>query len=195
MVRVVARKRQTPTRSRPRFGIRVVARQRPKRSRGRVTRVSTPTPKTTPTEKALKISLPANLRNKPVAQVRKSLRVAKQLSDKGSTGRITTFGQQEKFARSFKKATGSSTFTLAVPIKRTNGKIEVQDFNFAFSNGKLVKAKPTGKAILSENQFLAADLRRRKRNPGFNFGSTLKTSQQKKVKKPKRKIRRRLLFR
>ncbi len=190
MVRVVARRRRTITRSIPR-GIRVVA--RPRRSRGRS--VSTSTLKPTPTEKTLKISLPANLRNKPVAEVRKALRVAKQLSAQGSTGRITTFGQPEKFARSFKKATGSTTFTIAVPIKRTNGKIEVQDFNFLFDNGRLIKAKPTGRAIISENQFLAADLRRRKRNPGFTFGSTLRTPPPKKVKKRKRTIRRGIFFR
>lgn len=194
MVRVIARPKQTITRSRPRrFSIRVIARAKPTRTRGGGGKISTSTP--TPAEKVLKTSLPANLRNKPVAEVRKSLRVAKQLSAQGSTGRITIFGQQEKFARSFKKATGATTFTLAVPIKRTNGKIEVRDFNFLFDNGKLIKAKPTGRAVITENQFLAADLRRRKRNPGFNFGSTLRTSQQKKVKKPKRKIRRRLLFR
>lgn len=188
MVRVVARPRRTIRRSRSR-GIRIIARSRSRRIVRGGTRVSASVP--TATEKTLKTSLPINLRNKSVAEVRKALNVARQLSDQGSTGRITTFGQPEKFGRSFKKATGSSTFTIAVPIRRTKGKIEVQDFNFLFDNGKLIKVKPTGRAIISENQFLAADLRRRKRNPGFDFGSTLRRPPPTKVKKRKRKKLRR----
>ncbi len=84
-----------------------------------------------------------------------------------------TFGQPEKFAESFRQATGSTSFTLAIPIGRENGKIRVQDFNFRFENGQLVRSKQTGSALLTETQFLAADKRRREKNPGFTFGSTL----------------------
>ncbi len=88
---------------------------------------------------------------------------------------IITFGQPEKFAESFRQATGSTSFTLAIPIKRENGKLRVQDFNFRFENGKLVKSTPTGTALLTEKQFLAADARRRLKAPGFTFGSTVLT--------------------
>ncbi len=84
-----------------------------------------------------------------------------------------TFGQPEKFAESFRQATGSTSFTLAIPIGRENGKIRVQDFNFRFENEQLVRSKQTGSALLTETQFLAADKRRREKNPGFTFGSTL----------------------
>ncbi|HEC39516.1 hypothetical protein LCGC14_0538330 [marine sediment metagenome] len=84
-----------------------------------------------------------------------------------------TFGQPEKFAESFRQATNLSSFTLAIPIGRENGKVRVQDFNFRFENGQLVRSKQTGSALLTEAQFLAADKRRREKNPEFTFGSTL----------------------
>ncbi len=88
---------------------------------------------------------------------------------------IITFGQPEKFAESFRQATGSTSFTLAIPLARENGKIRVRDFNFRFEQGKLVRSKPTGSALLTEKQFLAADARRRLKAPGFTFGSTVIT--------------------
>ncbi|KKM96638.1 hypothetical protein LCGC14_1176130, partial [marine sediment metagenome] len=86
-----------------------------------------------------------------------------------------TFGQPEKFARSFQQATGSTSFTIAIPTRRENGKIRVQDFNFRFEDGKLVKSTPTGTALLTEEQFLEADRRRREKIPGFTFGTTIPT--------------------
>ncbi|KKK42332.1 hypothetical protein LCGC14_2119320 [marine sediment metagenome] len=85
------------------------------------------------------------------------------------------FGQPEKFARSFQQATGSESFTIAIPLRRENGKIRVQDFNFRFEDGKIVKSTATGIALLTEEQFLAADKRRREKTPGFTFGTTIPT--------------------
>ncbi|KKN14664.1 hypothetical protein LCGC14_0993950 [marine sediment metagenome] len=87
-------------------------------------------------------------------------------------GRKITFGQPQKFGESFRKATGSESFTIAVPIRREDGKIRVQDFNFLFEDGKLVRRTPTGTALISEEQFLKVDKRRRDKNPGFTFGDT-----------------------
>lgn len=86
--------------------------------------------------------------------------------------REIVLGQPEKFAKSFRQATGIKTFTLAVPLRKQNGRLFVQDFNFAFKNGKLVKSKPTGSALITREQFLKVDKRRRDRNPGFTFGDT-----------------------
>lgn len=87
-------------------------------------------------------------------------------------GRKITFGQPERFAQSFRQATGAESFTLAVPLRRQNGKLFVQDFNFLFEDGQLVRSRPTGSALLTEKQFFAADKRRRDKNPGFSFGDT-----------------------
>ncbi len=83
-----------------------------------------------------------------------------------------TFGDPNKFAQSFRRATGSDSFTIAIPLRRENGKVRVQDFNFQFEGDKIVKAQPTGTALLTETQFLKVDKRRRDKNPGFNFGDT-----------------------
>ncbi|KKM69079.1 hypothetical protein LCGC14_1454500, partial [marine sediment metagenome] len=83
-----------------------------------------------------------------------------------------TFGDPRKFGRSFNKATGATSFTLAVPIRRQDGKLFVRDFNFRFKNGKIVSVKKTGRAVISEKVFRAADKRRRDKNPGFTFGDT-----------------------
>ncbi|KKM68687.1 hypothetical protein LCGC14_1458360 [marine sediment metagenome] len=83
------------------------------------------------------------------------------------------FGDPVSFGRSFNRATGSNTFTIAVPIRRENGKIRVQDFNFRFENGRLISSRRTGTALLTKQQFLKADERRRIKTPGFTFGSTI----------------------
>ncbi len=82
------------------------------------------------------------------------------------------FGDPRKFGESFNRATGSTSFTIAVPIRRQDGKLFVQDFNFQFEKGKIVKSTPTGSALLDEQQFLKVDKRRRDKNPGFTFGDT-----------------------
>ncbi len=105
----------------------------------------------------------------------------KPLGPVGSTGEIKTFGQPEKFARSFRKATGQTSFTIAVPIRKQAGKIFVQDFNFRFEDGKLVRSRKTGSALITEEQFLTADLRRRRRNPEFTFGSTARFQTERKI--------------
>jgi len=84
-----------------------------------------------------------------------------------------TFGQPLKFGESFRDATGSTSFTIAVPIRREAGKIRVQDFNFLFEDGKLIFANPTGSALITEERFLEVDKSRRLENPGFTFGSTI----------------------
>ncbi len=82
------------------------------------------------------------------------------------------FGDPSKFAKSFSEATGSKSFTIAIPIRKENGKVFVQDFSFKFENGRLVSSRKTGSALLKPETFLAADKRRRDRNPGFTFGDT-----------------------
>ena len=109
----------------------------------------------------------------------------KPLGPVGSTGEIKTFGQPEKFARSFREATGQTSFTIAVPIRKQAGKIFVQDFNFQFEDGKLVRSKPTGSALITEEQFLTADLRRRRRNPEFTFGSTARFQTEPQISEPR----------
>ena len=86
--------------------------------------------------------------------------------------RKVTFGNPREFAKSFNQATGSKSFTIAIPIRREKGKILVQDFVFKFKDGKIVKTKPLSSGLVSEEKFLAADKRRRDRNPGFTFGDT-----------------------
>ena len=86
--------------------------------------------------------------------------------------RAILFGDPGSFARSYRNATKSNSFTIAIPIRKEDGKIRVQDFNFRFENGKLVKSTPTGTALLTEEQYLKADKRRRDKIPGFTFGDT-----------------------
>ena len=86
--------------------------------------------------------------------------------------RKITFGNPREFGKSFNQATGSTSFTIAIPIRREKGKIFVRDFNFQFKEGKIVKVKPTGSALITEEQFLKVDKRRRDKNPGFTFGDT-----------------------
>lgn len=106
------------------------------------------------------------VKRKPVVKITRELPPRKIISKK------ITFGQPRRFAESFRRATGDDSFTIAIPLRRQNGKLFVQDFNFLFENGKLVRSRRTGSALLTEKQFLAADKRRRKRNPGFTFGDT-----------------------
>ncbi|KKN67048.1 hypothetical protein LCGC14_0466020 [marine sediment metagenome] len=87
-------------------------------------------------------------------------------------GERIVFGDPRKFGESFQKATGSDSFTIAVPIRRQDGKLFVQDFNFLFKDGKIVRSTPTGSALITETQFLKVDKRRRDKNPGFTFGDT-----------------------
>ena len=120
----------------------------------------------------------------------------RKLSPRKLTSKRIIFGDPKKFGRSYHKATGSKSFTIAVPIRRQDGKVFVRDFNFRFKNGKLVKIKPTGSALLKRETFLAADKRRRDRLPGFTFGDTrikkittikgIKKSKKVKKKKTKR---------
>ncbi|KKN56548.1 hypothetical protein LCGC14_0571260 [marine sediment metagenome] len=82
------------------------------------------------------------------------------------------FGPPIEFGKSFNRATGVDSFTIAIPLRREKGRIFVQDFSFKFKDGKVTKIKRTGSALLKEKTFLAADKRRRDRNPGFTFGDT-----------------------
>ena len=84
------------------------------------------------------------------------------------------FGTPEQYGRDYHKATGSNSFTIAIPMGRENGKIRVQDYNFRFENDVLVKAKPTGTALITEKQYIAADKRRREKYPSFTYGSLTK---------------------
>ncbi len=139
----------------------------------------------TKTEIALQMSLPVGFRKLPPTEIVAGLPGAKIFAGQSliPQGRILppvsiqpieriTFGQPERFAESFAAATGATSFTLAVPIRREEGRIRVQDFNFLFEDGRLVRTRPTGTALLTEEQFLAADLRRRGKAPGFTFGTT-----------------------
>ncbi len=88
------------------------------------------------------------------------------------TRRKITFGNPLAFGRNYNKATGAEAFTIAIPIRRQEGKILVRDFNFRFKDGKLVNVKPTGRVLITEERFLDADKRRRDKTPGFTFGDT-----------------------
>ncbi|KKN18650.1 hypothetical protein LCGC14_0953650 [marine sediment metagenome] len=96
----------------------------------------------------------------------------RKLPPRPLTTRKINFGNPREFAKSFNQATGSKSFTIAIPLRRENGKIFVQDFSFKFKDGRIVKTKPLSSGLVSEDKFLAADKRRRDRNPGFTFGDT-----------------------
>ena len=63
----------------------------------------------------------------------------------------------EDFGREINERTGATSFTVAVPIKRQDGELVVQDYNFLFRDGKLVRSKKTGKALIDEKIFLEKD--------------------------------------
>lgn len=136
------------------------------RPRAIITRKLPPRRKIRPREKITMRKLPARL-----PEIRKKI----------------TFGNPLAFGRSFNKATGSTSFTIAIPIRRQEGKILVRDFNFQFKDGKIVKVKPTGRALITEEQFLKADKRRRDKNPGFTFGDT-RTKKEVRIKPKKEKL-------
>ncbi|KKM02468.1 hypothetical protein LCGC14_1784160, partial [marine sediment metagenome] len=107
-----------------------------------------------------------------IKRIRKETLVIRELPPRPLVTRKITFGSPREFGKSFNKATGSTSFTIAVPIRKQNGKIFVRDFNFQFKEGKIVKIKKTGSALITEKQFLKVDKKRRDKNPGFNFGDT-----------------------
>ncbi len=76
----------------------------------------------------------------------------------------------KKFGIDYQKATGAKTFTIAIPIGREAGKLKVQDFNFIFKDGKLVKTTPKSSILLTDAQYVERDERRRENLPEFTLG-------------------------